>query len=38
MAGETSAIRGTFFDFVDDPWNHVGAAKSRRPPDSPLTG
>ena len=24
MAGETSAIRGTFFDFVDDPWKHVG--------------
>ena len=24
MAGETSAIRGTFFDFVDDPWKYVG--------------
>lgn len=24
MAGATSAIRGTFFDFVDDPWKHVG--------------
>ena len=24
MAGETSAIRGTFFDFVDDPWRFVG--------------
>jgi guanine deaminase len=25
MAGETSAIRGTFFDFVDDPWKHAGS-------------
>src|SRR4051794_2056557 len=24
MAGETSSIRGTFFDFVDDPWKHAG--------------
>src|SRR5215469_15784462 len=24
MAGETSAIRGMFFDFVDDPWKYVG--------------
>ena len=24
MAGETSAIRGSFFDFVDDPWKYVG--------------
>ena len=24
MAGETSAIRGTFFDFMDDPWKYVG--------------
>jgi guanine deaminase len=24
MAGDTSAIRGMFFDFVDDPWKHVG--------------
>ena len=24
MAGEASAIRGTFFDFVDDPWKYVG--------------
>jgi guanine deaminase len=22
MAGESCAIRGTFFDFVDDPWKH----------------
>jgi guanine deaminase len=24
MAGANSAIRGTFFDFVDDPWKHPG--------------
>ena len=24
MAGESCAIRGTFFDFVDDPWKHGG--------------
>jgi guanine deaminase len=24
MAGATCAIRGTFFDFVDDPYKHVG--------------
>ncbi|WP_406698315.1 guanine deaminase [Singulisphaera sp. Ch08] len=24
MAGESSAIRGSFFDFVDDPWKYVG--------------
>ena len=24
MAGQSCAIRGTFFDFVDDPWKHVG--------------
>jgi guanine deaminase len=24
MTGTTSAIRGTFFDFVDDPWKYVG--------------
>lgn len=24
MASETSAIRGMFFDFLDDPWKHVG--------------
>src|SRR5262245_837765 len=34
MAGGTCAIRGTFFDFTDDPWKHVGheqaAARSTR--------
>jgi guanine deaminase len=24
MATGAGAIRGTFFDFVDDPWKHVG--------------
>jgi guanine deaminase len=24
MAGASCAIRGTFFDFVDDPWKHLG--------------
>ncbi len=24
MTGESGAIRGSFFDFVDDPWQHVG--------------
>jgi guanine deaminase len=24
MAGANCAIRGTFFDFTDDPWKHVG--------------
>lgn len=24
MAGGTCAIRGTFFDLIDDPWKHVG--------------
>ena len=24
MTGGTCAIRGTFFDFLDDPWKHVG--------------
>jgi guanine deaminase len=24
MAGASCAIRGTFFDFLDDPWTHVG--------------
>jgi guanine deaminase len=24
MAGSSCAIRGTFFDFLDDPWKHVG--------------
>jgi guanine deaminase len=24
MAGGSCAIRGTFFDFVDDPWKHAG--------------
>ena len=24
MAGATCAIRGSFFDFTDDPWKHVG--------------
>jgi len=24
MAGASCAIRGTFFDFTDDPWKHVG--------------
>lgn len=24
MAGDSCAIRGTFFDFTDDPWKHVG--------------
>jgi guanine deaminase len=24
MAGGSCAIRGTFFDFVDDPWKHLG--------------
>jgi hypothetical protein len=22
--GELTAIRGSFFDFIDDPWKHVG--------------
>ena len=24
MSGSNCAIRGTFFDFIDDPWKHVG--------------
>jgi guanine deaminase len=24
MAGNNSALRGSFFDFTDDPWKHVG--------------
>src|SRR3954462_935914 len=24
MAGQSCAVRGTFFDFVDDPWKHIG--------------
>ena len=24
MAGASCAIRGTFFDFIDDPWKHIG--------------
>lgn len=24
MTGSSCAIRGTFFDFIDDPWKHVG--------------
>ncbi len=24
MAGASCAIRGSFFDFIDDPWKHVG--------------
>ena len=24
MAGASCAIRGTFLDFIDDPWKHVG--------------
>jgi len=24
LAGELTAVRGTFFDFKDDPWKHVG--------------
>ena len=24
MAGGNCAIRGAFFDFVDDPWRHIG--------------
>jgi guanine deaminase len=24
MAGASCGIRGTFFDFVDDPWKHIG--------------
>ena len=24
MAAASCAIRGTFFDFTDDPWKHVG--------------
>ncbi len=24
MTGASCAIRGTFFDFIDDPWKHIG--------------
>src|SRR5437868_4230636 len=24
MAGQSCAVRGAFFDFVDDPWKHIG--------------
>src|SRR3954451_20807721 len=24
MAGQSCAVRGAFFDFVDDPWEHIG--------------
>jgi len=24
MTSTYSAVRGTFFDFIDDPWKHVG--------------
>ena len=27
MTGSDCAIRGTFFDFLDDPWKHVGQEK-----------
>ena len=31
MAGASCAIRGTFFDFVDNPWHHIGhEAKAAR--------
>ena len=28
MAGASCAIRGSFFDFTDDPWKHIGAEQS----------
>jgi len=28
MMGDLSAIRGTFFDFIDDPWRHIGDEKN----------
>ncbi|KHK01351.1 guanine deaminase [Desulfovibrio sp. TomC] len=27
MTGSNCAIRGTFFDFLDDPWKHIGQEK-----------
>ena len=24
MGNELKAVRGSFFDFIDDPWKHVG--------------